>query len=148
MTMRIVQFSVVVVVVVLCTLCELGFCKDQGFLTMKSSTVVGGLHDCQGMQNSAEIEGIGRFAVEEHNKKENAVLEFARVVKAKEQVVAGKMYHLTLEAIDAGKRKIYEVKVWVKPWMNFKQLEEFKYAHDTPSFTSAELGVKGGNGLF
>ncbi|PSS33489.1 Cysteine proteinase inhibitor 6 like [Actinidia chinensis var. chinensis] len=140
MTMRIVQFSVVVVV--LCTLCELGFCKDQSFLTMKSSTVVGGLHDCQGMQNSAEIDGIGRFAVEEHNKKENAVLEFARVVKAKEQVVAGKMYHLTLEAIDAGKRKIYEVKVWVKPWMNFKQLEEFKYAHDTPSFTSAELGAK------
>lgn len=51
-------------------------------------------------------------------------------MKAKEQVVAGKTYHLTLEAIDGGKKKIYEAKVWVKPWINFKQLQEFKQAHD------------------
>ncbi|XP_052175643.1 cysteine proteinase inhibitor 12-like isoform X2 [Diospyros lotus] len=75
---------------------------------------------------------------------QNALLEFGRVVKAKEQVVAGKIYHLTLEATDAGKRKIYEAKVWVKPWINFKQLQEFKHAHDGPSFTSADLGVKRG----
>ena len=55
------------------------------------------------------------------------------------------MYHLTLEAIDAGKKKIYEAKVWVKPWMNFKQLEDFKYAKDAPSFTSLELGIEQGN---
>lgn len=48
------------------------------------------------------------------------------MLKAKEQVVAGKLYHLTLEAIDGGKKKVYEAKVWVKPWMNFKQLQEFK----------------------
>ena len=78
---------------------------------------------------------------------QNALLEFARVLKAKEQVVAGKIYHLTLEAIDGGEKNIYEAKVWVKPWMNFKQLQEFKHAHDTSSFTISDLGVKQGNQL-
>lgn len=79
---------------------------------------------------------------------QNTLLEFARVVKAKEQVVAGKMYHLTLEAIDAGKKQIYEAKVWVKPWMNFKQLQEFKPTHDaSSSFASTGLGVMRGKQL-
>nr|4N6T_A Chain A, Adhiron [Populus euphratica]4N6U_A Chain A, Adhiron [Populus euphratica]6QOZ_C Chain C, Affimer binding protein [synthetic construct] len=77
-------------------------------------------------ENSLEIEELARFAVDEHNKKENALLEFVRVVKAKEQVVAGTMYYLTLEAKDGGKKKLYEAKVWVKPWENFKELQEFK----------------------
>jgi hypothetical protein len=33
----------------------------------------------------------------------------------------------------------------VKPWMNFKQLQEFKYAPDVPSFTPSDLGAKPGN---
>lgn len=70
------------------------------------------------------------------------------MLKAREQVVAGMMYHLTLEAVDAGKKKIYQAKVWVKPWMNFKKLEEFKHAKDGPSFTTSDLGVKHGNGSF
>jgi len=64
------------------------------------------------------------------------------VVKAQEQVVAGTLHHLTLEAIDSGEKKIYEAKVWVKPWLNFKELQEFKHACATPSFTSSDLGVK------
>ncbi|KAK9124956.1 hypothetical protein Scep_013802 [Stephania cephalantha] len=92
---------------------------------------LGGVRDSVGAQNDAEIESLAKFAIEEHNKKENALLEFARVLKAKEQVVAGTMHHLTLEAIDAGKKKIYEAKVWVKPWMNFKHLEEFKHSGDS-----------------
>lgn len=58
---------------------------------------------------------------------QNSLLKFSRLIKAKEQVVAGKMYYLTLEATDAaGKIKAYETKVWVKPWINFKQMQEFK----------------------
>nr|APR64354.1 hypothetical protein [Populus tomentosa] len=102
---------------------------------------LGGVHDCKGSQNSGEIDSLARFAVQEHNTKENALLEFVRVVKAKEQVVAGKLYHLTLEANDVGNKKIYEVKVWVKPWMNFKQLQEFKHVEGG---TSSDLGVKQG----
>lgn len=73
----------------------------------------------------------------------NSLLEFARVVKAREQLVAGTLHHLTLEAIDAGEKKIYEAKVWVKPWMNFKELTEFKHAGEghAPSFTTSDLGV-------
>ncbi|KAB1222999.1 Cysteine proteinase inhibitor 12 [Morella rubra] len=138
------RFSVALflsLVVVLCGVAELGHCiRDDHFIRMK----LGGVSNCKGSQNSAEIESLARFAVQEHNKKENTLLEFARVLKAREQVVSGKMYHLTLEAIDAGKKKIYEAKVWVKPWMNFKQLQEFKHALDFPSFTQSDLGAKRG----
>lgn len=75
---------------------------------------------------------------------QNAILEFARLVKAEEQVVAGTLHHLTVEAIDTGKKKLYEAKVWVKPWLNFKELQEFKHVGDS-SCTSADLGAKQGN---
>ncbi|KAL6288923.1 hypothetical protein ACE6H2_006433 [Prunus campanulata] len=54
------------------------------------------------------------------------------------QVVAGTLHHLTIEAIDAGKKKLYEAKVWVKPWMGFNEVQEFKHAgecEETPLFT-------------
>ncbi|KAI3444285.1 hypothetical protein Pfo_000950 [Paulownia fortunei] len=122
--------------------CAIGFGSESPERLIKMKTL-GGLRSIA--QNCGEIESIGRFAVQEHNNNQNTFLEFARVVKAKEQVVAGKMYHLTLEAVDGGKKKIYEAKVWVKPWMNFKQLQEFKQAHDSPTFTSSDLGVKHGH---
>ncbi|GLT88017.1 hypothetical protein SLE2022_060620 [Rubroshorea leprosula] len=120
---------------------DLGLCRGDDFLRMK----LGGYHDCEGAQNSAEIESLARFAVQEHNKKENTLLEFTRVLQAKEQVVAGKIYHLIMEVIDGGKEKIYEAKIWVKPWMNFKQLQEFKHAEVGPAFTTSALGVKTGH---
>ncbi|XP_042444197.1 cysteine proteinase inhibitor 12-like [Zingiber officinale] len=104
--------------------------------------MVGDVIVSDGAQNSAEIEELARFAVEEHNKKENRLLEFTRVVKAKEQVVAGTLHHLTLEAIDAGKKKLYEAKIWVKPWLHFKELQEFEHVGDSPSLTTADLGAK------
>ncbi|KAF6149421.1 hypothetical protein GIB67_016959 [Kingdonia uniflora] len=140
----------VIVILLLCF--ELGFSGEEEDRLIKMSTasaVVGGVRESQGVENSVEIESLARFAVEEHNKNENALLEFVKVLKAKEQVVAGTMHHLTLEAIDGGKKKIYEAKIWVKPWMNFKKLHEFKHAGDsTPSFTSSDLGAKqdGGHG--
>lgn len=127
---------------------------------------LGGIHGSHS-QNSIEIDNLARFAVDEHNKKEvlfytkcigldmlidmliflpfvwqNALFEFGRVIKAKEQVVAGTLHHLTLEVIDAGKKKLYEAKVWVKPWMNFKELQEFKHLEDVPNITPSDLGVK------
>lgn len=67
------------------------------------------------------------------------------MVKAQEQVVAGTLHHLTIEAMDAGKKKLYEAKVWVKPWLNFKELQEFKHAGDVSSFTTSDLGAWRGN---
>ncbi|KAG6473661.1 hypothetical protein ZIOFF_067578 [Zingiber officinale] len=61
-----------------------------------------------------------------------------QLLKAKEQVVASKMYYLTLEANDCGSKKQYEAKVWVKPWMNFMELEDFKPLTDSPSTSSQD----------
>ncbi|XP_077217855.1 cysteine proteinase inhibitor A-like [Tasmannia lanceolata] len=88
---------------------------------------VGGITDASN-QNSVEIVELARFAVEEHNKKTNSLLEFGRVVKSKQQVVAGTVYYITVEVTEGGAKKVYEAKVWVKPWMNFKELQEFKPA--------------------
>ncbi|KAL8210235.1 hypothetical protein R6Q57_006967 [Mikania cordata] len=84
---------------------------------------VGGI---TGVDNTPEIESFAKFAVEEHNKKENAKLEYVKVIETKQQVVQGVMYYITLEANDGGDKKTYEAKVWVKPWENFKELQELK----------------------
>ncbi|XP_057782172.1 cysteine proteinase inhibitor-like isoform X3 [Salvia miltiorrhiza] len=68
----------------------------------------GGIHPSQKSHNSIEIEDLARFAVAEHNKKENTLLEFKKVIDVKEQVVAGTMYYITLVAADGGKDKVYE----------------------------------------
>ncbi|KAM5551342.1 hypothetical protein ABKV19_026263 [Rosa sericea] len=94
------------------------------------AAVVGGVHESHGSENSLEIDDLARFAVQEHNAKENAVLEFVRVVKTKQQVVSGTVYYLTIEATDGGQKKLFEAKVWVKPWLNFKQVQEFKPVAD------------------
>ncbi|KZV34987.1 cysteine protein inhibitor [Dorcoceras hygrometricum] len=120
---------------------KLGFCGNEDNQPIQMATL-GGVRESSNSANSAEIESIARYAVEEHNKKENSLFELARVVKAKEQVVAGTVHHLTLEIIDSGKKKLYEAKVWVKPWLNFKELQEFRHVEDVPSFTSSDLGVK------
>ncbi|XXG50568.1 hypothetical protein AAC387_Pa02g4555 [Persea americana] len=65
-----------------------------------ATPTLGGVSDSSSNHNSLEKEDLARFAVQEHNKKENAILEFARLVKAEEQVVAGTLHHLTVEAID------------------------------------------------
>ncbi|PKA66982.1 Cysteine proteinase inhibitor 6 [Apostasia shenzhenica] len=116
---------------------------------------VGGVRDVEANQNSTEIEDLARFAVDEHNRKEvgfpsnvlesrlcprvlqNALLEFARVVKAKQQVVSGTLYHLTLEAVVAGRKKLYDAKVWVKPWLNHRELKEFTHIGDGESASSS-----------
>ncbi|KAI3861782.1 hypothetical protein MKW92_026791 [Papaver armeniacum] len=76
---------------------------------------------------------IAKFSVKEYNKKENTV-------------VAGAMHHLTLEVIEAGKKRFYEAKVWVKPWMDFKESQEFKRSnHESSSAsnsTPSDLGFK------
>jgi hypothetical protein len=43
------------------------------------------------------------------------------------------MYYFTNEAKDGEAKKLYEAKVWEKPWENFKELREFKPAEDSAS---------------
>ncbi|GKV28842.1 hypothetical protein SLEP1_g37835 [Rubroshorea leprosula] len=97
---------------------------------------LGGIKEVEGSANSLEIDSLARFAVDEHNKKENSLLEFKRVVNTKTQVVSGTMYYITLEAADGNQKKVYEAKVWEKPWMNFKEVQEFKLVGDAPADSS------------
>jgi cystatin-C len=43
------------------------------------------------------------------------------------------MYYLTVEAKDGETKKLYEAKVWEKPWENFKELQEFKPVEESAS---------------
>ena len=53
------------------------------------------------------------------------------------------MHHLALEIIGVGKKKLYAAKVWVKPRLNFKELQEFKpVGDDSPITTLPFLGWK------
>ncbi|GLJ06933.1 hypothetical protein SUGI_0053100 [Cryptomeria japonica] len=119
-----------------------------GSMRATAMGTLGGKHAVQGSENSLEIEELGRFAIQHHNiqRKENEkeLLSFSRVVKVDQQVVAGTVYHLTLEAKEDGDSapKLYEAKVWVKPWENFKELQDFKPSSSSPSITTADLGVK------
>ena len=64
---------VLLVLVLLCSVCELGHCLERSsVLKMR----LGGVHDCKGSQNSAEIDSLARFAVQEHNKKAVISLSF------------------------------------------------------------------------
>ncbi|KAG5602691.1 hypothetical protein H5410_034061 [Solanum commersonii] len=86
--------------------------------------------------NNPEFQDLARFAIQDYNKKENAHLEFVENLNVKEQVVTGMIHYITLAAINVGKKKIYEAKIWVKEWEDFKKVVEFKLVGDD----SAKLG--------
>jgi hypothetical protein len=48
--------------------------------------------------------------------------------EARGQLVAGTLHYFTIEVNQAGAKKLYEAKVWVKEWESFKELQEFKPA--------------------
>ncbi|WJX64476.1 hypothetical protein P8452_49253 [Trifolium repens] len=87
---------------------------------------LGGTTEVEYTQNNIEIDNLALFAVQEHNIKQNGVLEFVRVLNAKKQVVSGTLYDITLETKGGSKQKVYEAKILEKPWLNFKEVQEFK----------------------
>ncbi|KAL0313751.1 UNVERIFIED_CONTAM: Cysteine proteinase inhibitor 12 [Sesamum calycinum] len=78
---------------------NLGLCPDNVNQVLHMATL-GGVHDSHSIPNP-DTHSLARFAVDQHNTKEQ--------------------------------KKLYEAKVWVKPWMDFKQLQEFKHVRDVPS---------------
>ncbi|KAG8085551.1 hypothetical protein GUJ93_ZPchr0010g9278 [Zizania palustris] len=65
------------------------------------------------IREQAEAEDAARFAVDDHNRKnQGAALEFARLVNAKRQVVTGTLHDLTLEVVDSGKKSLYSAKLF------------------------------------
>ncbi|GJN14387.1 hypothetical protein PR202_gb01210 [Eleusine coracana subsp. coracana] len=88
------------------------------------------------LRQKAEAEDAARFAVAQHNRNQGTALEFKRVLKSKRQVVTGTLHDMILEAVDAGKKNLYNAKVWVKPWEDFKSVVEFRQIEDSESKSS------------
>uniref|UniRef100_M1A5P8 Cysteine proteinase inhibitor n=1 Tax=Solanum tuberosum TaxID=4113 RepID=M1A5P8_SOLTU len=105
---------------------------------------LGGITDVP-FPNNPEFQDLARFAIQVYNKKENVHLEFVENLNVKQQVVAGMMYYITLAAIDAGKKKIYETKIWVKEWEDFKKVVEFKLVGDDSTMPGGIVNVPNPN---
>uniref|UniRef100_A0A453MBU1 Cysteine proteinase inhibitor n=1 Tax=Aegilops tauschii subsp. strangulata TaxID=200361 RepID=A0A453MBU1_AEGTS len=59
---------------------------------------------------------------------QNTQLELEKVVKVKEQAVAGRLYYITIQVDEGGAKKLYEAKVLEQLWLDVKKLVEFKPA--------------------
>ncbi|KAL6610212.1 hypothetical protein ACP70R_040181 [Stipagrostis hirtigluma subsp. patula] len=99
------------------------------------------------LRERAEAEDAARFAVAQHNRNQGTTLEFTRVLKSKRQVVTGTLHDLVLEAVDAGKKSLYNAKVWVKPWEDFKAVVEFRHVGDSESVSSVTSDDSSGQGI-
>ncbi|KAK9087972.1 hypothetical protein Syun_030366 [Stephania yunnanensis] len=118
---------------------------------------VGGRTRVRDVETNEEVQRLGRFSVEEHNRnvigvvkndaaaatplslsssseEEEEVLEFRRVVAAERQVVSGIKYYLRIEAErSGGDLRVFDAVVVVKPWVRPpKQL-----LHFSPSSSSS-----------
>ncbi|KAH9304710.1 hypothetical protein KI387_009114 [Taxus chinensis] len=78
-----------------------------------------------------DIQEAARFAVQEFNKQQRDGIpyEFKRVLKAKEQVVAGFLYHLTMEVKKEGQvvPLICKAKVVDQAWLKSRELVSFEF---------------------
>ncbi|KAK9128964.1 hypothetical protein Syun_017761 [Stephania yunnanensis] len=66
----------------------------------------------QPVEDVKEVEGIGRFAVVEHNKEAHTHLKFEGVLKGETQIVEGINYRLTIRAINGELIHNYEARVF------------------------------------
>lgn len=70
----------------------------------------------------------------------------------KKDELADGVHHLMVEVIDAGNDKLYEGKVWRKPWMGITELQEFKHVGHSASITAGnecgdQISCKQSSGL-
>ncbi|KAL5545417.1 hypothetical protein UlMin_005104 [Ulmus minor] len=110
----------------------------------KMATPNRGARQATSCETITEFKNLGHFTIKDHNKKKKInFANFPILIGFLKQLVAGTLHHLTLKAIESRNKKIYEAKICVKPWLNIKELQEFKHASDAaPSFTPFGLRVK------
>ncbi|KAK7412720.1 hypothetical protein VNO78_04293 [Psophocarpus tetragonolobus] len=90
-----------------------------------SDTLVGGWSLIKDVKDPYVVE-IANYAVTEYDKRFGAKLKLLSVVKGETQVVAGISYRLILETIDDSTTKSYQVLVWERPWLHFRNLTSFE----------------------
>ncbi|KAL6009522.1 hypothetical protein ACLOJK_022751 [Asimina triloba] len=88
---------------------------------------VGGRSEVKNVESNQEIQSLGRFSVEEYNKRHGRHLSFSRVFKAERQVVSGIKYFLKIATVASSKNggEQFDAVVVVKPWIRSKQLLSF-----------------------
>uniref|UniRef100_A0A7N0VCY8 Cystatin domain-containing protein n=1 Tax=Kalanchoe fedtschenkoi TaxID=63787 RepID=A0A7N0VCY8_KALFE len=85
-----------------------------------SNAQLGGLTEIEDVEHNKEVQDLGRYSVEEHNKKlgnSNLRLVFSEVVSAEKQIVSGTKYYLKIEAKEKGVKKLFQSQVVVQPWV-------------------------------
>nr|ADP50760.1 cysteine proteinase inhibitor TrcC-4 [x Triticosecale sp.] len=101
---------------------------EKAAMAEPARRLAGGIVESPGREKDPYIVGLARFAVSEHNKEANTRLEFDKVVKVKEQAVAGRLYYITIQVDEGGAKKLYEAEVLEQLWLDVKKLLEFKPA--------------------
>ncbi|KAL5228544.1 hypothetical protein ABZP36_016809 [Zizania latifolia] len=100
---------------------------------------VGGRTDVRDVEGDREVQELGRFSVEEYNRRQECCggggggvrLEFGRVVAAQRQVVSGLKYYLRVAAAEEGAEnggdpgRVFDAVVVVKPWLESRTLVGF-----------------------
>ncbi|KAF7039356.1 hypothetical protein CFC21_049374 [Triticum aestivum] len=104
---------------------------------------VGGRTEVTDVEGDREVQELGRYSVEEHNRRREegceggggvcGRLEFARVVSAQRQVVSGIKYYLRVAAAEEGGAgsngvtdgRVFDAVVVVKPWLQSRALIRF-----------------------
>lgn len=101
----------------------------------------GGTTIYKGAQKDEWIITLAKFAVNNRNENQNVNLQFVRVVGASHTGASSLLYHITLEATDAKKQKIFHTVVWLQLWRNFMELLVWKPVAEALS----AVGVKRGD---
>ncbi|KAF7032287.1 hypothetical protein CFC21_043479 [Triticum aestivum] len=97
---------------------------------------VGGRTEVTDVEGDREVQELGRYSVEEHNRRREegceggggGRLEFARVVSAQRQVVSGIKYYLRVAAAEengVSDGRVFDAVVVVKPWLQSRALVRF-----------------------
>jgi len=68
--------------------------------------------------NPESLMDVAAFGIGEVNSRANSAFVVSKVVSAKTQVVAGKMYYLTVEVTEGDKVKQCDVNVWERLWLS------------------------------
>ncbi|KAL5997241.1 hypothetical protein ACLOJK_008171 [Asimina triloba] len=95
----------------------------------QEKAVLGGREKVPDVESNTEVQSLGRFCVDEYNKKQaKGALRFRRVFEAERQVVSGMKYYLKIEAEARGVKKEYDAVVVVKAWLHSREMLSFEPA--------------------
>ncbi|GAB4851857.1 hypothetical protein Ancab_031256 [Ancistrocladus abbreviatus] len=92
----------------------------------------GGLMEIEDVRGNKDVQELGKFSVEEYNKKFHSLngvssgkLTFEAVVAAEKQVIAGLKYYLKVQAKEGDATKTFDVEVYLNPSLQSKELTKF-----------------------